>query len=115
MFEKLNCKFCEEIIIFKRLVIVYEEKWMKKEDLKILNVKIVNEEIDLKKDGIVFFLKVIEYLEKGLNMERELFKLENLLLIEVVIYKSKKLENLFLLRESFEESICKLEDEMFEE
>ena len=114
VFQKLNRKLSEETTTFKRLAIVYEEKRMKKEDLKILNAKIANEEIDLRKAGIASS-KVTEHLEKGLIMERELSKLDNSPPIEVATRKSRKLENLFLLRESLDESIRKLEDEMSEE
>ena len=115
---ELKEKLCEETTTAKRLEILQKETVQMMEQLKHLNAKIGSEESLLRKAGVEFPLEITEHLEKGLDMERG--TLDNVQLIKDgsfsdTTHESKKLESLFLLRESLVESTGGLEDEISRE
>ncbi|XP_074633852.1 uncharacterized protein LOC141892453 isoform X1 [Acropora palmata] len=116
---ELKEKLCEETTTAKRMEILHKETVQMMEQLKHLNAKIGSEESLLRKAGVEFPSEITEYWEKGLDMERG--TLDNAQLIkdgsfsDATTHESKKLESLFLLRESLVESTSGLEDEISRE
>ena len=99
---------------------VHQAKLGKEEDMKLLEAEIAVKQKELKRIGFDDPVQLFQYLEESEQLKKEIAKLDNSQLntgstAEAENYDQKELASLLLLRESLEEKIDKLDDEICEE